>query len=160
MNVVNATGLHYNECLTNFVTENSVVSCNAGRQSVGQKELSDSKKKKRASKAPQQPLTAATFQESDWESSDEEMPFLDSSLLPGDRKSSRESTSSWQSSESDDNDPNISSTAITTSNFLANISMEEGLGGERFEASESDADGFDFHQGPPAWLSDSSSNSD
>lgn len=88
------------------------------------------------------------------------MPFLDSSLLPGDKESSRNSTSSWQSSESEDNDANIGSAGIATPNFLANISMEEGLGGEQFEASGSDGEGFNFNRGPPAWLSDSSSNSD
>ena len=94
--------------------------------------------------------------DSDWESSDEEeMPFLASSLLPGARSPSQESTSSWQSSESEEKNKSISATP----NFLANISMDHELG-EAFEASGSDGEGGDTKKGPSVWFeSDSDSNS-
>ena len=122
---------------------------------------------------PLPPVTASTVVttrrlfESEWDSSneEEEMPFLDSSLLPGNRSPGIESTSSWESSKSEGEGGKggvdaKSGVTAPTPNFLANISLEGNLG-EQFEASGTEEErGFEFKRRPPSWLSDSESSSD
>ena len=119
-------------------------------------------------------LSAPPLQDSDFESSDEDtlMPFLDSSLVEKERRVSQDSTSSWQSSNSDTNDRSINidlssvtpttagamaTPTVPTPTFLAPISMEaeDVLGGGLGEA-EPDRTGVG---GAPQWFSPPSSTS-
>ena len=119
-------------------------------------------------------------QESDFDSSDEDtlLPFLDSSLSEKERRPSQDSTSSWQSSNSDTNDHPISidlasvthgrTTATThgamatptvpTPTFLASISMEgeDVLGGAGLGEAEPGTTGVG---GASQWLSPPSASS-
>ena len=99
-------------------------------------------------------LPAAMFPTSDWESSDEELPFLHSSL-PRPPGSSKGSTSSWQSSDSEGGGAPPSSISATPT-FLANLSVGAALG-ERLSGSEGEGGKF---QTVPPWLSANSSDSD
>lgn len=115
-----------------------------------------SRRKRSRSAANQAKLTAATFHNSDWESSDEEeLPFLHSSLLPRSAGSSKGSTSSWQSSDSEGGGKPPSSISATPT-YLANLSVGTALG-DRLSGSE--GEGFEFQKGP-SWISANSSDSD
>ena len=69
-------------------------------------------------------LSAPPLQDSDFDSSDEDtlMPFLDSSLSGKERRPSQDSTSSWQSSNSETNDRpiniDLSSVSHTTTGAI------------------------------------------
>ena len=106
---------------------------------------------------------ATSFTESEWDSSEEEplLPFLDSSLISHDNNMSRDSVSSWPSSDSDGNNGSkMSGVAMTTStptaptpNFLSNIGMEgnDVIGGELVGPADEGGKG----SGPRVWLSGS-----
>ena len=123
-------------------------------------------------------LSAPPLQDSDFDSSDEDtlLPFLDSSLSEKERRPSQDSTSSWQSSNSDTNDHPISidlasvthgraathdamaTPTVPTPTFLAPISMEEEdvLGGTGLDEAEPGTTGVG---GAPRWLSPPSASS-
>ena len=119
-------------------------------------------------------------QDSDFDSSDEDtlLPFLDSSLSEKERRPSQDSTSSWQSSNSDTNDHPISidlasvthgctttathgamaTPTVPTPTFLAPISMEgeDVLGGAGLGEAEPGTTGVG---GASQWLSPPSASS-
>ena len=116
-----------------------------------------------------------SLQDSDFDSSEEDtlLPFLDSSLSMSEkeRRASQDSTSSWQSSNSDTNDRpiNIDLSSVThttagsiatppvpTPTFLSTINMEaeDVLGGAGLGEAESDGAGVG---GATQWLSPPSS---
>ena len=131
-----------------------------------------------ASGAASVPLSQA---DSDFDSSDEDtlLPFLDSSLSEKERRPSQDSTSSWQSSNSDTNDHPISidlasvthghtthvaargamaTPTVPTPTFLGPISMEgeDVLGGAGLEEAETGTTGVG---GASQWLSPPSASS-
>ena len=119
-------------------------------------------------------------QDSDFDSSDEDtlLPFLDSSLSEKERRPSQDSTSSWQSSNSDTNDHPISidlasvthghptvathgamaTPTVPTPTFLAPISIEgeDVLGGTGLGEAEPGTTGVG---GTSQWLSPPSASS-
>ena len=116
-------------------------------------------------------LSAPPLQDSDFDSSDEDtlMPFLDSSLSEKERRPSQDSTSSWQSSNSDTNDrpinidlSSVSHTAtgaiatppVPTPTYLA-METEDVLGGTGLGEVEPDGTGVG---GASQWLSPPSSS--
>ena len=123
-------------------------------------------------------LSAPPLQDSDFDSSDEDtlLPFLDSSLSEKERRASQDSTSSWQSSNSDTNDHPISidlasvthgrkaahgamaTPTVPTPTFLAPISMEaeDVLGGTGLGEAEPGTTGVG---GASQWLSPPSASS-
>ena len=118
-------------------------------------------------------LSAPPLQDSDFDSSDEDtlMPFLDSSLSEKERRASQDSTSSWQSSNSDTNDrpinidlssvthtatDSIATPPVPTPTFLTTINMEaeDVLGGAGLGEAEPNGTGVG---GATQWLSPPSS---
>ena len=130
-------------------------------------------KQQEATKSGTTNLSAPPLQDSDFESSDEDtlLPFLDSSLSEKERRASQDSTSSWQSSNSDTNDhpinidlstvshgPSaaIATPPVPTPTFLTTINMEgeDVLGGAGLGEAEPDGTGVG---GASQWLSPPSS---
>ena len=104
-------------------------------------------------------LILPRLHDSDWESSEEEMPFLGGSLPPGDRTLSHCSASSSESEDTADANP---SSVNITPKFLANINVSVGKTvGEELEAGGSDSgDRLEMEKAPSAWLAISSSDSE
>ena len=129
----------------------------SGAQQRPKKEVAKKEEPLGAVKGEVPELILPPLHDSDWESSEEELPFLGGALPPGGQALSRGSTSS--SGSEDNADTNPSSVNITPK-FLANISVPVGVALGDGGRGTGGGDGLGTEKAPSAWLSISSSDSE